>query len=59
MAVSSSVLQHEEEMMRFCFESFRSDSNVENYLRLFGTEKMEEEYGIQAAAELKGENRGN
>ena len=58
-AVSSSVLQHEEEMMRFCFEGFRSDSNVKNYLRLFGTEKMAEEYGIQAATELKGENRGN
>ena len=58
-AVSSSVLQYEEEMMRFCFEAFRSDSNVKNYLRLFGTEKMAEEYGIQAAAGLKEENRGN
>ena len=45
-AFASSCLQHEEEMMRFCWECFRSDSTDKNFLRLFGTEKMAERYGI-------------
>lgn len=36
-AFFASRFGHEEEMMRFCWECFRSDTNVKNYLRLFGT----------------------
>lgn len=40
-AFFASRFGHEEEMMRFCWECFRSDRNVKNYLRLFGTKKWQ------------------
>lgn len=46
-AFASSCLNHQEKMMQFCWESFRSDSTVKNYLRLFGTEEMSKEYGLR------------
>lgn len=45
-AFAASCLGHEEKMMKFCWESFVSDSTVKNYLRLFGSEKMAKTYGI-------------
>lgn len=46
-AYAASSLMHEEAMMRFCWESFRSDSTDKNLLRLFGTKEMAEKYGIR------------
>lgn len=47
-AYAASCLGHTENVMRFCWESFRSDSIVRNLLRLFGTKEMAELYGIRA-----------
>ncbi len=52
-AFASSCLQHEEDMMRSCWECFRSNSTVKNLLRLFGTEKMAERYGKNGKEVLK------
>lgn len=46
-AYASSCLMHEEEMMRFCWEAFRSDTTDRNFLRLFGTKEMAERYGLR------------
>lgn len=58
-AFASSYLQHEEDMMGFCWECFRSDSTEQNFLRLFGTEKMAEKYGITGKEILKNRKKGN
>ncbi len=58
-AVSSSHLQHKEEMMKFCWECFRSDSNVENYLRLFGTDEMANKYGMRGQEVVQNTNKGS
>lgn len=58
-AFASSCLQHEEEMMRFCWECFCSDSTDKNFLRLFGTEKMAERYGIAGKEVLKNRIKDN
>lgn len=58
-AFASSCLQHEEDMMWFCRECFRSDSTDKNFLRLFGTEKMAEQYGITGKEALKNRVKGN
>ena len=58
-AFASSCLKHEEKMMQFCWESFVSDSTVRNYLRLFGSEKMAETYGIRGKEVLKNRLTGN
>lgn len=58
-AVASSYLDHEEEMMQFCWECYRSDSNVKNYLRLFGTEEMAERYGMRGGDVLPEKMKGN
>lgn len=47
-ALASDYLQHKENVMHFCWECFRSNSTVENCLRLFGTEEMARRYGMQA-----------
>lgn len=52
-AFAASCLNHEENMMKFCWESFVSNSTVKNYLRLFGTEKMAETYGMCGREALK------
>ena len=44
-AFAASNLGQEEKMMQFCWESFCAKPNSENYLRLFGTEKMAKLYG--------------
>lgn len=58
-AYAASCLAHEEAAMDFCWESFRSHSTDENFLRLFATEKMALRYGARGmevlAARLKGE----
>lgn len=46
-AWAASNLKHEELMMQFCWESFRSDSTDKNFLRLFGTKEMAEKYGLR------------
>lgn len=46
-AYASSCLMHTEKMMLFCWESFRSDSTVRNFLRLFGMKEMAEKYGTR------------
>lgn len=58
-AFASSCLQHEEDMMRFCWECFRSDSTDKNFLRLFGTEKMAERYVTTGKEVLKNRVKGN
>lgn len=46
-AYAASCLSHDEQMMRFCWECFCSDSTVRNFLRLFGTTQMAERYGVR------------
>ena len=46
-AYASSCLMHTEKMMKFCWESFCSDSSEENLLRLYGTDEMAERYQIK------------
>lgn len=46
-AYASSCLMNTENVMRFCWEAFRSDTNDRNFLRLFGTKEMAERYGIR------------
>ena len=58
-AVFSSYLQNEEKMMQFCWECFRSDSKVKNYLRLFGTEEMANKYGMHGREVLHNLVKGN
>ena len=60
-AYAASCLLHDEQMMRFCWECFCSDSTVRNYLRLFGTKEMAQQYGMRGKevlfSGLKGEER--
>lgn len=58
-AFVSSCLMHEEEMMQFCWECFRSDSTVKNYLRLFATEKLTKRYGMRGKEVLIDRIKGN
>lgn len=58
-AYVSSRFMHEEEMMRFCWECFCSDSTVKNYLRLFGTEEMSKRYGMRGREVLINRKKGN
>ncbi len=51
-ATVSDYLQHKENVMRFCWECFRSNSTVRNYLRLFITEEMAQKYGVQGAKSI-------
>ncbi len=46
-AYAASCLSHDEQMMRYSWECFYSDSTVRNYLRLFGTKEMAEQYGMR------------
>ena len=60
-AYAASCLSHDEQMMRFCWECFCSDTTVRNYLRLFGTKEMAQQYGMRGKevlfSGLKGEER--
>ena len=60
-AYAASCLSHDEQMMRFCWECFYSDSTIRNYLRLFGTKEMAQQYGMRGKevlfSGLKGEER--
>lgn len=58
-AQAADVLGHTDEMMRFCWESFRSNSNSRNFLRLFGTKEMAEKYGLQGKEVLRSCKKGN
>lgn len=42
----SSDLNHNEQMMNFCYEAYRSDSNLHNLLRLFSTKELYENYHL-------------
>lgn len=57
-AYASSCLMHQEKMMRFCFEAFRSDSTDRNFLRLFGTEEMAKQYGMRGKEVLTDRMKG-
>ncbi|MDE6053865.1 MAG: hypothetical protein K2G55_08905, partial [Lachnospiraceae bacterium] len=57
-AQASGYLAHSENVMSFCWECFRSDSTVRNFLRLFGTKEMAEQYGIRAKEILNAGIRG-
>lgn len=58
-AYAASCLGHAEKQMQFCWECFRSDSTDRNFLRLFGTKKMAEEYGMRGREVLCSRERGN
>lgn len=58
-AQAADILGHTDEMMRFCWESFRSDSDVKNLLRLFGTKEMAEKYGLRGKEILCRCKKGN
>lgn len=58
-AYASSCLMHTDKVMWFCFEGFRSDSTVRNFLRLFGTKEMAEKYGIRGGEILRSSQKGN
>lgn len=58
-AYASSCLMHEEAVMRFCWEAFRSDSTVRNFLRLFGTKEMAEQYGLRGKEVLNARIKGD
>ena len=58
-AFAASCLNHEEKMIHFCWECFISDSTVKNYLRLFGTEKMAETYGMRGKEVLEKRRKGD
>lgn len=58
-AFAASCLNHEEKMMQFCWESFVSDSTVKNYLRLFGSKKMAEKYGMSGKEVLRNRQKGS
>lgn len=47
-ADASAYLNHKEKMMLFIWEGFCSDSTVRNFLRLFATKEMAEQYGMRA-----------
>lgn len=47
-AYASDCLGHADARTVFCWEGFRSDSNIRNMLRLFGTKEMAEKYGLRA-----------
>lgn len=52
-AYASSCLMHTEKMMRFCWESFCSDSTTRNFLRLFGIKEMAEQFGTRGKEVLE------
>ncbi len=58
-AYTSSCLKHEEKVMLFCWEAFRSESTDRNFLRLFGTKEMAERYGIRGKEVLSAHIKGN
>lgn len=58
-AYASSYLRHEEKVMRFCWEAFCSDSTDRNFLRLFGTKEMAEQYGMRGEEVFHGRIKGN
>lgn len=58
-AYAASYLSHMENVMRFCWESFRSDSTDKNFLRLFGLEEMAEKYGMRGQEILSIRQKGN
>lgn len=58
-AYAASCLMHTDNVMRFCWEAFRSDSTDRNFLRLFGTKEMAEEYGMRGREVLCGREKEN
>lgn len=57
-AYASDYLAHTENVMSFCWECFRSDSTVRNFLRLFGTKEMAEQYGMRGKEVLNSGIKG-
>lgn len=58
-ANAASYLMHQEDLMMFCWESFRSDSTDQNFLRLFGMKEMAEKYGKMGKEVLSTRIKGN
>lgn len=58
-AYAASCLMHTDNVMRFCWEAFRSDSTDRNFLRMFGTKEMAEEYGMRGREVLCGKEKEN
>lgn len=58
-AYASSNLGHKEKMMKFCWESFRSDSTEQNFLRLFGIKEMADIYGKKGTEVIENRIKGN
>lgn len=58
-AYASSCLTHKEDVMMFCWESFRSNSTDRNFLRLFGMKEMAERYGMRGGEVLRARIKGN
>ena len=54
-AYASFCLSNEENVMKFCWEAFHSDTTVRNFFRLFATEKMAKQYGINGKIILPAE----
>lgn len=57
-AYAASCLSHREKVMECCWEAFRSNSTVRNFLRLFGMEEMAHRYGTRGKELLSTLTRG-
>ncbi len=58
-AYASSCLSHMDNVMRFCWEGFCSDPSERNFLRLFGSEEMAKQYGMQGHDVLRARKKRN
>ena len=58
-AYASSYLLHEENVMKFCWEAFCSDTTIRNFLRLFATKEMAKRYGINGKTILSSVSRND
>ena len=58
-AYASSCLNHKENVMRFCWEAFWSESTEKYLLRLFGTQEMAEKYKVRVGEIFRDSIKGN
>lgn len=57
-AYAADRLKHDKNVMRFCWECFQSELTVRNYLRLFGTKEMAQQYGMRGKEVLHTDIKG-
>lgn len=57
-AYAADHLGHGGKVMRFCWECFWSEPTVRNYLRLFGTQEMAQQYGMRGKEVLHTDIKG-